>query len=211
MIRIASYYVVLVVESVLGVFGIRMYEEPMYQIVARLNNGIEIRRYGPRLAAEVDQPRDGDAGADKAFRLLFAYITGANRTDDDSSSKIEMTAPVAVHASQKIATTAPVRRSETDERLHMLFFMPSALTQTTAPKPNDPRVKLVTLPVETVAVLRFAGAPDSDHRHETELLRALSTGDWVPAGEPYMLFYDPPFAIPGLRRNEAAVEVEQRH
>jgi hypothetical protein len=204
MIRIVSYYVVLVLESVLGVF-------PSYQIIARLNNGIEIRRYPPRLAAEVDQPRDGHGEADRAFILLFAYITGANKTDDDVGAKIAMTAPVAVHASRKIATTAPVLRSETDERLRMRFFMPSVLTQTTAPKPNDQRVKLVTVPVETVAILRFAGAPDSDHAHETELMRALATSDWEPAGEPYMLFYDPPFTIPGLRRNEAAVEVEKRH
>jgi len=104
MLRTAFYYTVLVFESVLGVFGIRMYEQPSYQIIDRLDHGIEIRHYGSRLAAEVDQPRDGNAGAGKAFRLLFDYVAGANTTADDASTKIAMTAPVVVHAPNKIAT-----------------------------------------------------------------------------------------------------------
>jgi hypothetical protein len=37
------------------------------------------------------------------------------------------------------------------------------------------------------------------------LLGALADSSWRPAGEPYTLFYDPPFTIPPLRRNEIAV------
>ena len=48
-----SYYGVLALEAVVGVVGIRLYEEPQFDIVGSLRNGIEIRRYGPRLAAEV--------------------------------------------------------------------------------------------------------------------------------------------------------------
>jgi SOUL heme-binding protein len=210
--RTAFYYMVLVLESILGVFGIRMYEEPPYQIIDHLDHGIEVRRYGPRLAAEVDQPRDGEAGAGSAFRLLFNYIAGANMTADEANVKIPMTAPVAVHTPSKISMTMPVRRSETNEHLRMLFFMPSSLNQVTAPRPTDARVKLIMVPVETVAVLRFSGAPDrSDRVHEAELMEALATSRWQPASSPYMLFYDPPFTIPALRRNEAAVEVDKRN
>jgi SOUL heme-binding protein len=209
--RTAFYYVVLALQSILGVFGIRMYEQPSYQIVDRLDRGIEIRHYASRLAAEVDQPRDGNAEAGKAFRLLFDYIAGANLTADAASAKIAMTAPVVVHAPSKIATTDPVLRTETDEHLRMLFFMPSSLTQATAPKPTDPRVKLIRVPAETVAVLRFSGTYDRDAAYETALMQALGNGRWQPIGEPYMLFYDPPFTIPMLRRNEAAVAVERRH
>jgi hypothetical protein len=67
-------------------------------------------------------------------------------TADDASGKIAMTAPVAVHAAGKIAMTVPVRRRVTDERLRMLFFMPSTLSRTTAPRPTDPRVKLIMMP-----------------------------------------------------------------
>jgi len=209
--RTIFYYTVLTLESILGAFGIRMYEQPSYQIIDRLDHGIEIRHYATRLAAEVDQPGDDNADAGKAFRLLFDYIAGANLTADEASAKIAMTAPVVVHTPSKIATTDPVLRSETDEHLRMLFFMPSSLTQATAPKPTDPRVKLIMVPDETVAVLRFSGSYDSDATYETALMRALGVGRWQPTGEPYMLFYDPPFTIPMLRRNEAVVAVERRH
>lgn len=48
-----SYYVLLALESVVGVFGIRLYEEPTYEVIARASDRVEIRRYAPRLAAEV--------------------------------------------------------------------------------------------------------------------------------------------------------------
>jgi DNA gyrase inhibitor GyrI len=85
------------------------------------------------------------------------------------------------------------------------------LSQTTAPRPTNPRVRLIMVPVETVAVLRFSGTPDNGIAHETELIRTLATTRWQPTSEPYMMFYDAPFTIPALRRNEAAAAVEQRH
>ena len=45
-----SYYGVLAFEALVGVVGIRLYEEPRFDIVGSLKNGVEIRRYGPRLA-----------------------------------------------------------------------------------------------------------------------------------------------------------------
>jgi hypothetical protein len=36
----------------------------------------------------------------------------------------------------------------------------------------------------------------------------LKPSAWRPTGEPVVLFYDPPFTVPFLRRNEVAVAVE---
>ena len=45
-------YLVLALESALAVFGIRsVYEQPRYNIIERIG-AVEIRVYGPRLAAE---------------------------------------------------------------------------------------------------------------------------------------------------------------
>jgi hypothetical protein len=41
-----------------------------------------------------------------------------------------------------------------------------------------------------------------------ELVGALATSSWHAVGETYTLFYDPPFTIPFLRRNEVAVRLE---
>jgi hypothetical protein len=45
-----GYYATLAFESVIGIFGIRLYEEPRYDIVARLGDRVEIRRYARRHA-----------------------------------------------------------------------------------------------------------------------------------------------------------------
>jgi hypothetical protein len=82
------YVLVTLVESVLGIFGVRaLYEQPAYTVVERLDRGVEIRSYAPRLAVETDSRGQGDG---EAFGRLFRYITGANRGGD----RIAMTAPV---------------------------------------------------------------------------------------------------------------------
>lgn len=42
-----SYYAALALESLIGVFGIRLYEEPRYDVIDRLADRVEIRRYAP--------------------------------------------------------------------------------------------------------------------------------------------------------------------
>ena len=63
-----SYYVVLTLESLIGVFGIRLYEEPRYDVIDRIADRVEVRRYAPRPAAEVEAPVGGKAGRNEAFR-----------------------------------------------------------------------------------------------------------------------------------------------
>jgi hypothetical protein len=112
-----AYYGVLLVESVLGVFGIRLYEEPRYDVINRVGDRVEIRRYGSRLAAEVDLAVAGEAGRSEAFKLLFAYIAGANRASVSGNDRIAMTVPVEVSGKERLAMTAPVQTSETNGKL----------------------------------------------------------------------------------------------
>ena len=99
-----SYYATLAFESLVGIFGIRLYEEPRYEIIARLGDRAEIRSYAPRLAAEVELQGTDKSGTGDAFRLLFAYIAGANQAIEGGSSKIAMTTPVAVRTGRKDAS-----------------------------------------------------------------------------------------------------------
>ena len=48
----STYYIALAFESLLGIFGVRLYEEPRYEVIDRVADRVEIRRYGPRVAAE---------------------------------------------------------------------------------------------------------------------------------------------------------------
>ena len=183
--------------------GIRGEAEPKYRVVAQVGV-VEIREYGPRIAAETTVLGDEYAARSAGFRRIAGYIFGGNRT----KQSIAMTAPVAF--SQKIDMTAPVAQQRDASGAWVVrFFMPADLTMETLPRPNDSSVRLVTIPSETVAVLRFSGAttPSAVAEHKAVLLKGLADGPWKPQGEPVAWFYDPPWTLPFLRRNEVAVVV----
>ena len=195
-----------------SVFGIRSgYEQPRYDVVATLAADVEVRRYGPRLAAEtVVAGDDEEAARNAAFRILAAYIFGANAGDRE----IAMTAPVEVDAGgREIAMTAPVAIAAAQPGQYVMrFFLPARYDLASAPVPTDPRVRILEVPAETVAVLRFSGsaAPERVAEREADLRRVLEASDWRGVGEPVGLFYDPPWTLPWWRRNEVAVAVAPR-
>ena len=197
------YALVTLAEAVLGIFGVRaLYEEPAYAVVERLDRGVEIRSYAPRLAVETDARGQGDGDA---FGRLFRYITGANRAGD----RIAMTAPVesgGQYIAQRIAMTVPVERDGTGT---MRFFLPRAVAAAGAPAPTEPGVRLVEVPAERVAALRFSGrlTPEARAAQAGILAAVLAAAGRAPAGAPFVMGYDPPFAIPFLRRNEVAVRL----
>ena len=165
-----AYYGWLLVESVLGAFGIRLYEEPRYDVIDGVGDRVEIRRYGPRLAAEVDLAVANEAGRSEAFKLLFAYIAGANRASVSGNDKIAMTVPVEVSGKERLAMTVPVQTSETNGTLKMRFFLPAKYSRENAPKPMNSRVRLVTTSNETIAILRFSGSGHDFAERQTELI-----------------------------------------
>jgi len=191
-----------------SVFGTRGdTETPDYEVVRTLTSGVEIRRYGERLAAETAV--EATPGArNAAFRRLADYIFGGNADE----RKIAMTAPVATAAAPPAAgerLPAPVATAAAGGELVMRFFLPTAIAPDEAPAPRDPRVRLVAVPAETLAVMRFSGRPSDARVAEKtdELLAALDRAGIEPAGRPEAFFYDPPWTLPPLRRNEVAVPV----
>lgn len=202
-----AYYCWLFLESVTGVFGVRLYEEPRYDVIDRVGERVEIRRYAPRLAAEVELTSPGEAGRSEAFQLLFAYIAGANRASAMGRGTVAMTAPVEVSGRELVAMTVPVETSNSASAAHMRFFLPAKYSLDTAPKALNPRVRLITVSGETIATLRFAGSGSDLAERKAELIAQLANTKWRPSREPYALFYDAPFTLPFLRRNEAAVAV----
>jgi hypothetical protein len=190
-----------------SVVGIRSgVEEPRYAVVDRAGP-VEIRRYDSRLAAETTVAGSALEARSAGFRRLAGYIFGGNTT----KTSIAMTAPVAqAAASQRIDMTAPVAQSrDADGGWVIRFFLPAALTEAAAPVPNDPAVRIVAVPPETVAVLRYSGSisPASVADAQARLKAALAASPWHATGEALSWFYDPPWTLPPLRRNEAAVPV----
>jgi hypothetical protein len=191
-----------------SVVGIRSgTEEPRFEVVDRAG-AVEIRRYAPRIAAETTVAGPEEAARSDGFRRLAGYIFGGNARRD----RIAMTAPVAQQPGQRIAMTAPVAQSGDAEGWRIRFFMPARFTLDTLPVPDDARVALVELPEETVAVLRFSGLPGAAAvaRNAAALSAALETSGWAAAGPVQAWFYDPPWTVPALRRNEVAVAAARR-
>jgi hypothetical protein len=185
-----------------SVVGVRSgTEEPAYETLGT-EGGIEIRRYAARLAAETTVEADEMAARSEGFSRLAGYIFGGNA----GASRIAMTAPVA-QAGTRIAMTAPVAQASGAESQVIRFFLPTALRD--PPVPKDARVRIVEVPGETVAIHRFTGstAPEAIAAARAHLLATLPATRWVTAGEPVTWFYDPPWTIPALRRNEIAVPV----
>lgn len=212
MIRIVFAALSAVLLAGCSLFGIRSsYEQPPYKVIDRVGADVEIRQYEPRLtAATTVEAADADAAANAGFRILADYIFGANR----KKTKIDMTTPVEVgRPSEKIAMTAPVETAEAAPgRYTMRFFLPAGLTEDTAPEPLDARVRIETVSGETVAVLRFTGVVREKKvsRQRQKLMDALAASRWVAAAAPKTLYYDPPWTLPFLRRNEVSVPVEAR-
>ena len=186
-------------------------EEPAYQSVATVG-GIDIRLYGERIAAQTVVTGNSDAARNQGFRRLAGYIFGGNA----QRASIAMTAPVSqagTGGSQTIAMTAPVAQEPSGiDRWTVQFFMPAAYAMDELPVPNDPTVELVVVPAETYAVVRFSGVGSvrAVETHKAQLLAGLAGSGWTVRGEPVVWFYDPPWTLPPMRRNEVAVRVEPK-
>jgi effector-binding domain-containing protein len=172
-----------------------MAETISYQVEGEID-GVELRKYPAIRVATVASHPD-----EEAFRHLFAYISGENRTTE----RIAMTAPVISH--EKIAMTAPVLSDETS----MSFVMPQEYSMENLPEPLDPEVRLAEIPPRMMAVIRFRGTADPGSVSEMtkRLLAVLEQHGIEAVGTPFLMRYNPPF-IPGIfRKNEVGVEIRQ--
>ena len=209
MIRILTAFLLLYLVGC-SVVGIQSdIEQPPYEVVASLSKDIEIRQYAKRIAVEATViAEDSNDVRNAAFRFLFDYISGANL----ANAKISMTAPVEItSASQRIEMTAPVE-SQIGENgtMTMRFFLPKRFTPESAPKPTDDRVRLVLMPEQRFAVLTFSGSRNQQvlSAREEQLRAALKARDINPGISARAFFYDPPWTLPWLRRNEVAIDVK---
>lgn len=195
------------IKSIPEVFGIRVNEEPAYEVIKK-DGPFEIRRYHRQLRAKVSvEGHSFDEFREIAFRKLAGYIFGGNR----GSANIAMTAPVLQHTGERIEMTSPVLHEHgADESWTMDFILPEKYTLATAPEPLDPDVRLEQVESATIAVLSYSGnnSEEKMHSREHELdawLRAHP--QYRTEGEFYAAQYDAPFVIPFLKRNEVHVRV----
>jgi hypothetical protein len=179
-------------------------ETPDYAVSSKSGN-LEIREYGPTIVAEATVEGERDKAIQRGFRIIADYIFGNNL----SSAKVAMTAPVTQQSSEKIAMTAPVIQHASGKSWNVRFVMPSKYTMETLPKPVNSKVALIEVPATRFAVIRFSGfaGQDSLDEHEAELRAFMAERGLTATSEPQYAFYNAPWTLPFMRRNEVMIEV----
>ncbi|MFO1150460.1 MAG: heme-binding protein [Alsobacter sp.] len=181
-------------------------EQPAYRVEAR-SGDFEVRLYAPMVVAEVSVGGTRDAAVNEGFRILAGYIFGAN----EPAAKIAMTAPVTQQAGERIAMTAPVTQAGTAGGWIVRFTMPASWTLQTLPRPKDNRIRIVPVPERRMAAVRFSGLrTDARLQGEAERLEDfVRSRKLQPQGPAVYAYYDPPWTLPFLRRNEVLQEVRR--
>jgi hypothetical protein len=178
-------------------------EQPEYKVEAS-DGSIEIRSYGQMIAAEAVVEGERKAAINEGFRLIAAYIFGANKPN----AKIAMTAPVQ-QQKQTIAMTAPVTQQGSGNAWIVRFIIPKSWTIETLPIPIDARISLKPIPARRFVAITFSGFATTKaiERHTDELRRYAADHKLSTTGEPLLAFYNPPWTLPFFRRNEVMLEL----
>ncbi len=181
-------------------------EEPSFAI--QLSDGsFEVREYAPTIVAETTVQGDAWGSRFEGFGPLADYIFAKGREGE----KIAMTAPVTQQAPrEKIAMTAPVTQEARDkDSWTIAFTMPAGSTLQSLPAPVSPDVKLIEQPPRRMAVYKFTGLADASDMEAAAkvLMQNVARRGLTPRGEPVFAFYDPPWTMAFLRRNEVMIEV----
>ncbi|MFM9890775.1 MAG: SOUL family heme-binding protein [Rickettsiales bacterium] len=203
---------VMLAATILTVSGcnVGQYEEPAFT-ASQVEGDIELRNYAPVIAAEVEVSGERREAISKGFRLIADYIFGNNAPN----TKIAMTTPVIQQAEksqgQSIAMTTPVIQQADGANWKVQFILPAEYTLANLPKPNNKAVKLREVKGRRMAVIRFSGPTNDDARitEKTAALRAYVQAHHLrTVGEPVLAFYDPPWTLWFMRRNEVMLEVK---
>ena len=181
-------------------------EQPNYGVLSSSTDDIEIRRYAPMVIAEVEVRGAREEAISDGFRLLADYIFGNNTTQQD----IAMTAPVQQQANKKIAMTAPVQQQSSGDRWKVSFVMPAEYSLATLPEPNNEQVKLKQISAKDFVAIQFSGTNSKQNitKHERQLRQYIERNNIQTLGSPKYAFYNPPWTLPFMRRNEVMIEIE---
>lgn len=163
--------------------------------VLQQEKDFELREYETLHLAKVSLPSTDkrSKNMDGSFMKLFRFIDGGN----ERGEKIAMTTPVIVQRGEKESS--------------MSFVMPKASVAKGLPVPKG-EVKLDQIQAVKVIAIRFSGV--SKEAKEVEKLNALKA--WAKTksidteGEPFFAYYDPPWTLGFMRRNEVLLRVKEK-
>ncbi len=189
------------------IFGVRLNEQPDYEVLVTQDD-VEVRRYKKTVIAQVTIQGEHDQAIKAGFQTLANYIFGEN----EEQSTMEMTAPVFQQnttSNQYLGVTAPLFREHNGSGWTISFVIPEKFDFDSVPDPVDSNIRITEMPERKTAVLRYSGNNNEEKMREAEVklnewltssgMKAKSSIRWAQ--------YDPPFAIPFLKRNEAQIDI----
>ena len=179
-------------------------KEPEFAIAEQAGS-FELRDYPPIIVAEVTVKGRREAAINEGFRLIADYIFGNNI----AAEKVAMTAPVTQQSSEEVAMTAPVTQQGSGDSWTVQFIMPAKHTMETLPKPRNEAVMLKPFEAQRMAVIRFSGVADDQllALKTSELNAQIESRKLTTTGPLRFAFYNPPWVLGFLRRNEVMVPV----
>lgn len=176
-------------------FGLRTEEEPASYTVIEKDGDREVRDYTGFSTVNVRVDGNYESAMEAAFRQLADYIFGFNARQ----AVIEM--------------TAPVLQQRTPTGWMMSFILPSKYSAENAPDPLNSRISLTSRPHEMVACIQYSGWTNK----KTIYAKTRELFQWIEEQNKYKIIskprsaqYDPPFALPFMRRNEVQVTVKMK-
>ena len=171
--------------------GISQAIESLSFDVLETYDDVEIRQYAPHLLATVRVDGKFDEAGSRAFRPLFNYISGDNRSD----AKIAMTAPVLQQPDERQGSWL------------ISFVMPSSFEKDSLPVPTSEIVQVSERPSMRMAALEYRGGWSQSRyaEHELKLRSALSNMTLRACGDSRWARHDPPFMPWFLRKNEILI------
>ena len=188
-----------------GISPVMAIEEAKYDVIEK-QGSFEIRKYYDHIVAETYVDSSFEDAGNIAFRRLFNYIDGNNKT----GGSIAMTAPVSQQKnSEKISMTAPVNMQNLSGTYRITFLMPSKYTMETIPQPLDENVKIKKEEGKTIAAYKYSGGW-SEKKYEKikkKLLAIIAKKNLKVTGEPVFARYNSPFMPWIFRRNEILIEI----
>jgi len=191
----------------LGASNVMATEEAKYTVVLKEYN-FELRQYESHVLAETTVDGDLEDAGNKAFKQLFKYISGNNK----SRQTIEMTTPVIQESlGEKIAMTAPVSQQRKEGKWVVSFMMPSSYSLETLPRPKDPSIVLRQVPARYIASIRYSGFwNEKGYRQNLDKLNAwVEKKNLSAVGGPIWARYNAPYVPWFFRRNEILVPVKR--
>lgn len=180
--------------------------EPSYRLLKK-DGRFEIRKYPNLIIAEVEAQGERKPAINEGFRILARYIYGQNR----NKAQIAMTAPVLQTSDHKLLLNSEPFENNQSETWTIGFIMPVHFDMENLPKPIDQRIKVKYKTSQKYAVIRFSGLA-SDRNLQKNLTKLQDfikrEGLQVKDETPLFAFYNPPWIVPFLRRNEILIEVQ---